>query len=174
MKLIVGLGNPSPQYNFTRHNFGFLALDFYAKTHNLTFQPSAKFLSHITNDNDVVFAKPQTFYNAVGQSISKLVNFYKIDPTIDLLVICDDFDLPFGDLRFRAQGSDAGNNGLKSTISHLKTSAFPRLRLGTDDSERRKILGDTDFVLSKFTPEEREQLPELLAQISTKIDHFIA
>jgi len=172
MKLIIGFGNPSRQYNFTRHNFGFLALDFYAKTHDLSWKSDPKFFADTTRIDDVIFVKPQTFYNRVGESVSKFVKFYKLNPATDILIVCDDFDLPFGTIRLREQGTTAGNNGLKSTIDHLKTTQFPRLRLGSNNPPIRETLGDTDFVLSKFTPEEREQLPQILTKISDKIDDF--
>jgi PTH1 family peptidyl-tRNA hydrolase len=172
MKLIIGFGNPGRQYNFTRHNFGFLTLDFYAKIHNLTFKSEPKFLAEIARTESAIFAKPQTFYNNIGESVAKLINFYKLDPATDLLVVCDDFDLPFGTIRLREQGTSAGNNGLKSTSAHLKTAQFHRLRLGTNDPLLRGALGDTDFVLSKFTDEEREQLPKILKEAVEKIDHF--
>jgi len=173
MKLVIGFGNPGGEYNFTRHNFGFLALDFYAKTHNLTFKPAPKFLATTAKSSTTIFAKPQTFYNNVGEAVLKLVNFYKLDPTSNILIVCDDFDLPFGTLRFREQGTSAGNNGLKSTTAHLGTTQFHRLRLGTNDPLLRDTLGDTDFVLSKFTTTERNQLPNILSQAIVKIDSFI-
>ena len=170
MKLIVGFGNPGKGYNFTRHNFGFLALDFYAKINDLIWKSEPKFFAETIKIDGVIFAKPQTYYNRVGESVAKLVKFYKLDPSVDLLIVCDDFDLPFGTVRLREQGSSAGNNGLKSTAAHLKTTEFPRLRLGTNNPLLRKTLGDTDFVLSKFTPEEKEQLPTILTEVSKKID----
>ena len=87
-------------------------------------------------------------------------------------MVCDDFNLAFGEIRYRKNGSAGGNNGLKSTISELNTSEFPRLRLGTG-SDLRKKTGDTDFVLSKFTPEEKEKLPGLLREICKRIDEII-
>jgi PTH1 family peptidyl-tRNA hydrolase len=173
MKLIIGFGNPGRQYHFTRHNFGFLALDFYAKTHNITFKPEIKFLAQTAKTTDVIFAKPQTFYNNIGESVAKFVNFYKLNPSTDLLIVCDDFDLPFGTFRLKEQGTSAGNNGLKSTTTHLKTTQFHRLRLGTNNSLLRQTLDDTTFVLSKFTAEERKQLPEILNQSVTKIHQFL-
>ena len=167
-RLIFALGNPSQQYNFTRHNFGFLALDFYAKTHDITFIQRCRFTAQIAEYNGVIFAKPTTFYNEVGSSLIKIIKFYKIRPE-DILVVCDDFTLPFGQLRHRATGSAGGNNGLKSIIEHLGTDQFPRLRLGTDSPLRQK-LGDTDFVLSRFTDEEKQQLPTLLSKITTQIN----
>jgi PTH1 family peptidyl-tRNA hydrolase len=165
MKIVVGFGNPGRQYNFTRHNFGFLALDFYAKLAELKWQEEPKFLATIARDGDTLLVKPQTFYNEVGQSIARLVQYYKVDVHEDLLVVADDFDLSFGITRFRQRGSAGGNNGLKSTILHLGREDFPRLRLGTGNAELRKKLGDVEFVLSKFTPEEQEELPQILKNV---------
>lgn len=182
MKLIVGFGNPENKYNFTRHNSGFLTLDFYAKIRNLTWESNPKFNAIWLKTNtstlrlqsaseQIVFIKPQTYYNEVGKSIQAFAHFYKI-PAKDILVVCDDFDLNFGQLRFRKSGSAGGNNGLKSTIRELSTSDFPRLRLGTNSALRAKI-SDVDFVLSKFTPEEKEQLPAILRDAAAKIDEWL-
>ena len=165
MKIIVGFGNPGSQYNFTRHNFGFLALDFYAKLAKIDWQSKPKFFAEVAKDDkhDLLLVKPQTFYNDVGRSVRAVINFYK-PTTSDLLIVCDDFNLDFGKLRFRERGSAGGNNGLKSTIRELGNEDFPRLRLGTGNEPVRKQIGDVDFVLSKFTPEEREQLPRVLTE----------
>lgn len=168
MKLIVGLGNPGPEYNFTRHNFGFLALDFYAKVKNLTWQ-KPKFHAIWLKDGDKIFIKPQTFYNDSGRAVAEFANFYKI-PLEDILVICDDFNLPFDSFRYRTKGSSGGNNGLKSISEYLHTTDFPRLRLGTGNDALRQKLGDVDFVLSRFTPEENSALPTLLTKITQEID----
>lgn len=170
MKLIVGLGNPGNEYNFTRHNYGFLALDFYAKVKHLTWQ-KPKFGALWLKDGDHIFIKPQDFYNNSGISTSAFLRFYKIAPE-DLLVICDDFDLDFGQLRYRERGSSGGNNGLKSISQHLKTTDFPRLRLGTNNPAVRQQLGDIDFVLGHFTAPEKDQLLQLLPTITAKIDQL--
>ena len=170
--LIFALGNPGEQYNFTRHNFGFLALDFFARTHSLAFTPSKKFSASIAEYNDTLLVKPSSYYNLTGIPLSAIINFYKI-PLENVLVVCDDFALPFGQLRYRSSGSAGGSNGLKSIIEHLKTDEFPRLRLGTD-SPMRATLGDTAFVLAKFTPEEKAQLPDILTEINQKITDFIS
>ena len=165
MKIIVGFGNPGSQYNFTRHNFGFLALDFYAKLAKIDWQSKAKFFAEVARDDehDLLLVKPQTFYNDVGRSVRAVINFY--GPNISgLLIVCDDFNLDFGKLRYRERGSAGGNNGLKSTIRELGNEDFPRLRLGTGNEPVRKQIGDVDFVLSKFTPAEREQLPRVLTE----------
>ena len=172
MKLIVGLGNPGNEYNLTRHNFGFLALDFYFKTHGLEFEKSEKFRAKWLKSGQVIFIEPQTYYNDVGSSIQEFMNYYKI-PLSNLLILCDDFNLDFGTLRYREKGTDGGNNGLKSTIRSLNTSDFKRIRLGTANNTLRKKMGDVDFVLGRFTPEEREKLPEILTNIAKRIDDFI-
>lgn len=172
MNLIVGFGNPDTKYNFTRHNFGFLALDFYAKIKGLDWQKTPKFDAIYFRDGDNIFIKPQTYYNEVGRSIQAFAHFYKIAPE-NCLVLCDDFNLDFGTIRFREKGSSGGNNGLKSTIRELGTTEFPRLRLGTGNIDLRQKTGDYDFVLSKFTPEEREKLPEILRKISAKLDELL-
>ena len=189
MKLIVGFGNPETKYNFTRHNTGFLVLDFYTKVKGIEWETTPKFnalwlKTNISNSHEqVIFIKPQTYYNNVGESIQAFAKFYKV-PTSDILVICDDFNLDFGKLRFRTNGSAGGNNGLKSTITHLNTEDFPRLRLGTDNASRFGSnlktgnstdgkISDIDFVLSKFTPEEKEKLPEILHSAVSQIDTWL-
>ena len=172
MKLIIGLGNPGNQYNFTRHNSGFLALDFYAKIKNWDWDANPKFNAIYHKESDTIFIKPQTFYNEVGQAAQGFAHYYKIQPA-DILVLADDFNLTFGTTRYREKGSAGGNNGLKSLIKELNTENFPRLRLGTANDELRRKIGDTDFVLSKFTDEEKSKLPDILRTTSDKIDNFI-
>ncbi|MBR3324167.1 aminoacyl-tRNA hydrolase [Candidatus Saccharibacteria bacterium] len=173
MKLVVGLGNPGDRFNFTRHNFGFLTLDFYLKR-NDSHWDTKPFLGAIRcKIGDTTFIKPQDFYNLSGQSVASYVRYYKI-PASDILVICDNFDLEFGKIRFRSSGSTGGNNGLKSIDKELSTSDYPRLRLGTENTAIREKVGATDFVLGKFTPEEKARLPEILEEACDRIDEFIA
>lgn len=122
-------------------------------------------------DGDRIFIKPQDYYNNSGQAVQAFMHFYKISPT-DILVICDDFDLPFGTLRYRAHGSSGGNNGLKSISEHLNTTDFPRLRIGSNNPDIRQKVGDIDFVLGKFTPEEKANLSQILSEIMAKIDNL--
>lgn len=170
MQLIVGLGNPESKYNFTRHNFGFLALDFYAKVKKIEWQ-KPKLGALWFKDGNRIFIKPQDYYNNSGQAVQAFAHFYKIAPA-DILVICDDFDLPFGTLRYRAHGSSGGNNGLKSISEHLSTTDFPRLRIGSNNPAIRQKVGDIDFVLGKFTPEEKAKLPQILPEILVKINNL--
>ena len=171
MKLLVGLGNPGPEYNFTRHNFGFLTLDFYAKIKDLTWQ-KPKFNAIWLKTGDQIWIKPQTFYNNSGQSVQAFMRFYKISPQ-DILVICDDFDLNFGTLRYRAKGTSGGNNGLKSITDTLHTTDFPRLRLGSNNPTIRQKTGDINFVLGKFTPDEKSQLPTILQDAVHRIQEVL-
>lgn len=170
MKLIVGLGNPGDEYNFTRHNFGFLALDFYAKIEGLRWENPKRHAIWLKS-NDRIFLKPQTFYNESGLAVREALQFYKLDPK-DILVICDDFDLAFGQIRYRAHGSSGGNNGLKSIIQHLGTDDFARLRLGTNNPELRHRMGDVDFVLSRFSATEKSDLPKILKSVAERIQDF--
>lgn len=173
MKLIIGLGNPGNEYNFTRHNFGFLVLDYYAKVGDFAWQ-NPRFGAPCFKNNlgDTFFIKPQDYYNNSGRAVRDFVAYYKI-PLQNILVICDDFDLNFGTIRYRAKGSAGGNNGLKSIIQALKTSDFARIRLGINNPAIRQRLGDTKFVLGKFTTDEKTALPTLLSQICSKINNFI-
>lgn len=168
MNLVVGFGNPGNEYNFTRHNFGFLALDFYLKTHKIEWEKNPKFGAIWARIDDTFYIKPQDYYNDSGKSVRAFMNFYKI-PLENILIICDDFNIPFGTTRNREKGSAGGNNGLKSVIKELGTEDFKRLRLGTGNDDLRKKMGDMDFVLSKFTAEERDQLATILTSIDDKL-----
>ena len=172
MKLVVGLGNPGNRYNFTRHNFGFLALDFYFKVRGLEWKDKPKFGAMWRREGDTIFIKPQDYYNESGRVVQEFMRFYKI-PLDDILVVCDDFNLEFGKLRYREQGSAGGNNGLKSVMATLGTTEFKRLRVGTGNDELRGKMGDVDFVLSKFTAEEKLKLPEILGEVVEKIEEIV-
>ena len=137
LKLIVGLGNPGPEYSDTRHNVGFWVADELAKRHQAKFRQSARWqarTARIAGDGagdhgDVLLAEPMTFMNLSGRAVRELVTFYKIE-IADMLVMVDDADLPLGKLRIRMGGSAGGHNGLKSIIQELGTQQFSRLRIG--------------------------------------------
>lgn len=171
MKLVVGLGNPGNQYNFTRHNAGFLALDFYFKVHGLEWETKPKFGAVWAREGEMIFVKPQDYYNESGRAVAEFVRYYKIALS-DMLVICDNFDLEFGKVRYRASGLAGGNNGLKSVDKYLGTNEYPRIRIGTGNDELRRKMGDVDFVLSRFTAEEKAKLPEILKEACEKIDEI--
>lgn len=172
MKMIIGLGNPGARYNFTRHNVGFLALDYYFKRYKIEWREKA-FLGAIRGlKDDVLFIKPQNFYNDTGRVVADYMRHFKI-PASDILVICDNFDLEYGLVRFRATGTAGGNNGLKSIDAALGSSDYARIRIGTENDELRTKLGDIDFVLSKFTDKEKQKLPEILEEVLNKTNDFI-
>ena len=131
MKMVVGLGNPGLQYEHTRHNVGFHCVDKLASNLHWKWerQNRAMVASGIIATEKVILVKPITFMNNSGEAVSDLLRWYKLQPA-DLLVVCDDLDLPVGKIRLRANGSAGGHNGVDSIIHHLHTNQFPRLRIG--------------------------------------------
>ncbi|KMN42918.1 peptidyl-tRNA hydrolase [Bacillus sp. LK2] len=154
MKLIVGLGNPGREYELTRHNIGFMAIDELAKRWNISLNEQkfkGLFGAGFVNGEKVILLKPLTYMNLSGESIRPLMDYYKIDVE-DFIVMYDDLDIPVGKLRLRMKGSAGGHNGVKSTISHLGTQEFQRIRMGIDRPKNgMKVV---DYVLGRFTPEE--------------------
>lgn len=176
MKLIVAQGNPGQQYEKTRHNVGFLSLDFYANHRSLSFQSKIRFNADIAETTiageKIIFAKPMTFYNETGVSARAIADFYKLT-TQDILVIHDELALPLGKIRTRHSGSDAGNNGIKSLNAHLGQD-YARIRIGIQNELYAKTK-DTDFVLGRFTVDEATLLKEkIFPHVTTLIEQFIA
>ena len=161
MKLIFALGNPGIEYVGTRHNTGFMAINVFAYKQGLIFGEKTKFNAYIAEfsfkGEKVLLVKPTTFYNEVGISARALIDFYKLPPTEDMLVIHDDLALPFGTIRVRKKGSDAGNNGIKSLNAHIGPE-YARLRVGIALPERTS--DDASFVLSRFNSNEAKALKE--------------
>lgn len=172
MKLIFALGNPGSEYAGTRHNTGFMAVDRLANDHDTSFSERTKFRAYIAElslaGDKVLLVKPTTFYNNVGESARSLIDFYKLEPSEDLLVIHDDLALPFGTIRIRKKGSDAGNNGIKSLNAHIGQD-YARLRVGIHALEHKG--DDAGYVLSRFNNSESKLLKE---EIIPKIREFIA
>jgi len=164
MKAIIGLGNPGKEYEQTRHNVGFEIIRALEKEYNLTFSQKFKGLFAQTNieGEKVLFLMPMTFMNLSGESILEMMQFYKLDPKEEMVVIYDDMDLAVGKLRVRAKGSSAGHNGLKSIISHFGQD-FLRIKVGIGKS---KFSGDTiNHVLGKFEEGEKEAIIEAYPKI---------
>jgi len=173
MKLIVGLGNPETKYDGTRHNTGFFVLDSFATEKGAKWQHKDKFKAFVAElpDKTALLVKPTTYYNLVGESVRALADFYKIPPE-DILIIHDELALPFGVLRTREKGSDAGNNGIKSMNTHLGHTT-KRLRIGIHN-ELADFMDASDFVLGKFTPKEKQQFAEtVLPHIAMQIGKFL-
>lgn len=175
MKVIFAQGNPESGYDNTRHNVGFAVIDAFASKHQLKWTEKSKFKAFVAettvNDEKVILVKPTTYYNETGQSARKLIDFYSIIPEHDFLVIHDDLALPFGTIRTRKQGSDAGNNGIKSLNNYIG-SEYHRIRIGIANELRDKM-GDVDFVLGRFSKDESEKLKNLVPEILEFIIDFI-
>ena len=151
IRLVAGLGNPGPEYQYTRHNIGFLFADLLASRAGMTWDKSSKWGAQWTKLGDVLLVKPMTYMNRSGEPIAAVARFHKIVPG-EILVVLDDFSLPLGRLRIRQGGSPGGHNGLESVVVQLGTDQVPRLRIGIGDSPRE---GSVDYVLGKFFEEER-------------------
>lgn len=155
MKLIVGLGNPGKQYENTRHNIGFEVIEELSKNFSILLDQS-KFKGlygvGFYKGEKVVLLKPLTYMNLSGESIRAVMDYYRIE-TEDIVVIYDDLDLPAGKIRLRQKGSAGGHNGIKSTIAHLGTQEFNRIRIGIDRPKNGMKV--PDYVLGRFSEEEK-------------------
>lgn len=175
MKIIFAQGNPGPNYQTTRHNVGFMALDKIAKDNSVSFSSKSKFqaeIAELTLDGEkVLLIKPTTFYNETGIAARQLIDFYKLTPAIDFLVIHDELALPFGVVRTRTQGSDAGNNGIKSLNAHLG-SQYARIRIGIYNSLRDQT-DDANFVLGNFSADEKDSLPDIFNHVTYFVEQFL-
>ncbi|MFO0927001.1 MAG: aminoacyl-tRNA hydrolase [Gemmataceae bacterium] len=163
MRVIVGLGNPGKQYHGTRHNVGFAVVDSLAQSPQAgRFQ--ARFQGQVAELHDgehkVLLVKPETFMNLSGRCVRQVTDFYQVAAT-DLLVVCDDVNLPLGKLRVRAKGSHGGHNGLRDIQNHLGTTDYPRLRIGVGAAAEPGEL--VDHVLTRFKPSERPLIDDAVA-----------
>ena len=173
MKLVVGLGNPGPRYQDTRHNVGFAAVDLLAKRHGLQWESAPRGIEALVANwrmGGAILAKPLTFMNLSGGAVVGLLQFYKIEQA-DLLVIVDEAQLETGRLRIRPEGSAGGHNGLKSMIASLGTNVFPRMRIGVGRGDTRRDLAD--HVLAKFEPEERSVIDDAIGRAADAAELFI-
>lgn len=158
MKIIVGLGNPGKDYDRTRHNVGFMTIDQLAKTLNVT-SPKLKFKALFgeanINGEKVLLVKPQTYMNNSGEAVRELMNYYKVEVE-DLIVIYDDIDIGFSDIRIRKKGSSGSHNGMKSVIYQIQSDQFSRIRIGVGKKHENQDLAN--FVLSHFDKNEIEDI----------------
>lgn len=158
MKIIVGLGNPTSQYNGTRHNVGFSVINELAEQYNISMdgkKHKAVFGKGVIEGHKVILAMPQTYMNLSGESVRELMSYYKAG-TEDLIVVYDDINLAVGRLRIRKKGSAGGHNGMKNIIKLLGTEGFPRVRVGV--GEKPKHMDLADYVLSRFDMSELEDI----------------
>lgn len=158
MYLIVGLGNPEPQYSKTRHNMGFDAINIIAKKYNIEFNKKdfdgIYGMGEINNEK-VILLKPQTYMNESGKSIIKAKNFFKIE-TKNIIVIYDDIDIEEGVLKLRKKGGAGTHNGMKSVIQELNSTEFPHVRIGTGEPVFKELL--MSYVIQKLTDKEYKKL----------------
>ncbi len=161
MKIIVGLGNPGTKYHGTRHNVGFAVVDSLAAADVGRWQErfQAEVAEWPTGGEKVLLVKPLTYMNLSGRAVRQLLDFYQLAAE-QLLVVCDDVNLPLGKLRFRARGSHGGHNGLRDIQQHLGTQDYARLRIGVDAPGQEDMVG---HVLGKFKPGEREAIADAVA-----------
>ena len=169
MKLIVGLGNPGDEYHLTPHNLGFMAADRLAETAGVEIsRPEAQALTAhaVLEQVKVVLAKPQTYMNLSGSSIARLLEKYELKVQ-DLIVLVDEFDLPFGSLRIRLRGTAGSHNGLKSVIGALQSDEFIRVRMGFQPDHR---VGDRrGFVLGRFRKADLEAVTEMVGRCAEAV-----
>lgn len=168
MKAVVGLGNPGSQYAGTRHNVGFAVVDYLAKSPRAgPFQ--RRFQAHIAEliegPDKILLSKPETFMNLSGRSVRQLLDFYKL-PAEDLLVVCDDFNLPLGKLRIRTKGTHGGHNGLRDIQEHLGTTEYARLRIGVGDPGEGQAIA---HVLGRFRPTEQAVMDDTYARAAEAV-----
>jgi PTH1 family peptidyl-tRNA hydrolase len=171
VKLVVGLGNPGNQYAETRHNIGWMILDRLADRAGRSGRGRNRDASSVIELRykglELILAKPQTYMNDSGVAVRKLLASNRV-PLADMLVLADDFALPFGKLRFRESGSHGGHNGLRSISDELGTEKYSRLRVGIGEPGR----GAVDHVLSKFAADERVRLPILLDAAADAVEEW--
>ena len=168
LRLVVGLGNPGTKYEGTRHNIGFMALERMASREGFSFRQQSKLhglaAEHGIGDSRLRLLMPQTYMNDSGRSIRAALDWFGFTPE-QLLVLVDDMDIPLGRLRLRAQGSAGGHNGLRSTIQHLGTQAFPRLRIGIGapaDNPAERRARTVSHVLGPFSRAEQSEVDAVL------------
>ena len=177
MKLIVGLGNPGPRYQHTKHNIGFRVIDaLHEKTqrnrqtsrHTQTSTCRSLVMQTTWHDTSIIFAKPMTYMNNSGVAVAALVNRFEV-PLSQLCVVYDDIHLDIGVLRIRQKGSDGGQKGMKSIIHHLGTNEFPRLRIGIGEP-----VGDlTDYVLTEFSEAEEIEVQPTIHRAVDAVETFV-
>lgn len=177
MKIIIGLGNPGLEYERTRHNVGFLCLEYLRHKYDFPdWKKEKKFKAEISDGvylgEKIILCRPLTFMNLSGEAVIALKNFYKCSDE-DILIIYDEVDLPFGKVRMKPEGSAGGQNGMKSVINMLGSNQVPRIRIGIEVRADDSKIPTRDFVLSVFFDTELKQLKEIFERIKNGIDLYL-
>ena len=172
MFLIVGLGNPGKEYERTKHNTGYMAVDNIANKLGVEIYKNKFNGLHCKtkiNGKDVILLKPTTYMNLSGNSIIQYVKYYNI-PASNVVIIYDDVDIPFGSMRIKSNGSAGTHNGMKSIVSALKTEEFPRIRIGIKPEPEVNLI---DYVLSNYTNEQIEKINELSENVYEAVEYIV-
>jgi peptidyl-tRNA hydrolase, PTH1 family len=174
--LIVGLGNVGAKYAQTRHNLGFLCVDYFAKQNEfpdwMEKKDARAYIAKKTlGETEVILLKPATMMNLSGEAVQAIAHFYKI-PTNKTIVVHDELDIPYGQIRTRTGGGPAGHNGIKSLIKHIGKD-FGRIRIGIDSKERPEQMDSSDYVLAKLTKSEQATAPTLIKEVGSIITETI-
>ena len=175
MFIIAGLGNPGLPYEGTRHNVGFDVIDAIADEYNISVdyrKNRALIGKGIIEGQKVILAKPLTYMNLSGDSLREFVNYYKLDPESEMIVIYDDIDLEPGQIRIRKKGSAGGHNGIKSIIAQLGTQNFYRVKVGVGAKPKGWDLAD--YVLGRFSPQERELVDQAVVQAAEAVEMILS
>jgi len=169
MKLIVGLGNPGKEYENTRHNMGFMVLNYFPGNNLWKEKFNGLCCEEVINEEKIIFVKPLTYMNLSGNCVGQFVNYFHIESR-NVLIIQDDLDLPFLNYRLKFSSSAGGHNGMKSIINSLGTEEIPRLKIGI---ARDKLVDTKDYVLSKFSNEDLKKFNDILPTYKNIIIDFI-
>jgi peptidyl-tRNA hydrolase, PTH1 family len=165
VRLVVGLGNPGPEYNGTRHNVGFAVVDLLASQWGLAWQHSKSWHALWAKGENAILVKPTSYMNRSGEPLAAVAHFYKVEPS-EILVVLDDLALELGRLRLRPDGGTGGHNGLESIIVRFGTEEIPRLRVGIGAAPRE---GAVDYVLGRFFEEERSLVEKTIARAADAV-----
>lgn len=171
MYIIVGLGNPTKEYDNTRHNIGFAAIDMLADKYGIhvtEVKHKALIGKGVINGNKVILVKPMTYMNLSGEAVRAVIDYYKVDEEEELLVIYDDISLDVGQLRVRKKGSAGGHNGIKNIIAHLGHDTFQRIKIGV--GEKPKGYDLADYVLGHFSKEDLATLKEGMERVDGAVN----
>lgn len=169
MKLIVGLGNPGKEYENTRHNVGFMVLDYYAKEKNIDFKNkfNGLYSEFVSNNDKIILLKPQSFMNNSGDVVKKFVDYYKISIE-NIIVVYDDVDFDVGFFKVKSTGTSGGHNGINDVIKKLGTNNINRIRIGVGKNQINLV----NYVLGKFSNEENSKLEKIFPTISKILNDF--
>ncbi len=172
MKLIIGLGNIGKEYEDTRHNIGFKAIDKIAEFYNVSIDKEkfgGKYVKFHLESEDIILLKPQKYINLSGEVLIEYVNYFKIS-IADIFVLCDDLDLEVGKYKLKAKGSSGGHNGLKNIELHLKTNEYKRLKIGISNN---KNMDTKDYVLGKISNIDKEKLDSIIKMVPNIFNDYL-